>query len=57
MNLVVKVKSNLLEGKPLQGCCRTDEGTLEVEVRWEGKGQVGETRSKVKPQGLTHRIK
>lgn len=57
MNLVVKVKSNLLEGKPLQGCCTADEGTLEVEVRWEGKGQVGETRCRVKPQGLTHRIK
>lgn len=57
MNLVVEVKSNLLEGIPLQGFCTADEGTLEVEVRWEGKGQVGETRCRVKPRGLTHRIK
>lgn len=57
MNLVNYVKSNSYGGKTLQGCCRADEGTLEVEVRWEGKGQVGETRSKVKPQAPDPQIK
>lgn len=37
MNLVVKVKSSLVQGKPLQGRCLADEGNSEV-----GKGGPGE---------------
>lgn len=57
MNLVVKVESSFVQGKALQGCCIANEGNQELTVSWEGKGQVGETRCRMKPRGLTHGIK